>query len=163
VYRSLGGSGSLHKRGYRSTMHAASLRETLAAGCLMHAGWPPVPAGDDGESFAPSSELRLLDPMCGSGTIAIEAALMARNVAPGLLRLNLFGIHAASQQQQQQRGGGAVRTASSSSSSRHGGPLGLAVLRWHDFNQEAFDGAVQEALECVLPTMPPGLSVRMIF
>jgi putative N6-adenine-specific DNA methylase len=39
VYRSLGGSGSLHKRGYRSAMHAASLRETLAAGCLELAGW----------------------------------------------------------------------------------------------------------------------------
>ena len=151
VYRSLGGSGSLHKRGYRSTMHAASLRETLAAGCLMHAGWPPC--ADDGEGFSSSSALRLLDPMCGSGTIAIEAALMARNVAPGLLRLNLFGIHAP---KQQRHDGGTPFF----SSSRHGGPLGFAVLRWHDFNEEAFNSAVEEALDCVLPTMPPGLSVR---
>lgn len=62
----------LHMRGYRQAVGKAPLRETLAAALLIAADWK----GD-----AP-----LLDPMCGSGTIPIEAALMARNVAPGLQR-----------------------------------------------------------------------------
>ncbi|HYW05338.1 MAG TPA: hypothetical protein VE913_00200 [Longimicrobium sp.] len=60
----------LYLRGYRQAVAKAPLRETLAAAMLTGSGWP----GD-----AP-----LLDPMCGSGTIAIEAALMARGIAPGL-------------------------------------------------------------------------------
>jgi len=60
----------LHLRGYRQAVAKAPLRETLAAAMLLGAGW----RGD-----AP-----LLDPMAGSGTIPIEAALLARNVAPGL-------------------------------------------------------------------------------
>lgn len=64
----------MHKRGYRDAMHKSSLRETLAAAMLIMAG------------YAPEKDI-LLDPMCGAGTIAIEAALMARNVAPGLMRL----------------------------------------------------------------------------
>ncbi|HEX8431408.1 MAG TPA: hypothetical protein VF625_08980 [Longimicrobium sp.] len=60
----------LHLRGYRQAVAKAPLRETLAAAMLAGSGWP----GD-----AP-----LLDPMCGSGTIAIEGALMARGIAPGL-------------------------------------------------------------------------------
>ena len=60
----------LHLRGYRQALARAPLRETLAAAALLGSRWP----GD-----AP-----LLDPMCGSGTIPIEGALMARNIAPGL-------------------------------------------------------------------------------
>ncbi len=60
----------LHLRGYRQALARAPLRETLAAASLLGSRWP----GD-----AP-----LLDPMCGSGTIPIEAALMARGIAPGL-------------------------------------------------------------------------------
>ncbi|MFL5382664.1 MAG: class I SAM-dependent RNA methyltransferase [Longimicrobiaceae bacterium] len=60
----------LHLRGYRQALAKAPLRETLAAAMLRGAGW----AGDT----------PLLDPMCGSGTIPIEAALLARNVAPGV-------------------------------------------------------------------------------
>ncbi len=62
----------LHLRGYRQALARAPLRETLAAASLLGSGW----RGD-----AP-----LLDPMCGSGTIAIEGALLARRVAPGLAR-----------------------------------------------------------------------------
>jgi len=62
----------LFKRGYRRDTDAAPLRENLAAGLLALAGWTPgVP---------------LLDPMCGSGTIVAEAALMAADRAPGLSR-----------------------------------------------------------------------------
>jgi putative N6-adenine-specific DNA methylase len=60
----------LHLRGYRQAVAKAPLRETLAAAMLQGAGW----RGDS----------PLLDPMCGSGTIPIEAALLARKVAPGL-------------------------------------------------------------------------------
>jgi putative N6-adenine-specific DNA methylase len=62
----------LFKRGYRSAAGEAPLRENLAAGILRLAGWTP------GEP--------LLDPMCGSGTLLIEAALMALDIAPGARR-----------------------------------------------------------------------------
>ena len=71
---------SLHRRGYRAPgeQSAAPLKETLAAGMLMVAGWDSLLEG--------SEAVGLVDPMCGSGTLAIEAALMAADVAPGLLR-----------------------------------------------------------------------------
>lgn len=63
---------ALFKRGYRTDTGAAPLRENLAAGLLMLAGFP--------------NYLGLLDPFCGSGTIVIEAAMIATNQAPGLNR-----------------------------------------------------------------------------
>lgn len=66
----------LHRRGYRQATAKAPLRETLAAAVLMGAGW-------DGST-------PLADPMCGSGTIAIEAALIARRIAPGHARAFAF-------------------------------------------------------------------------
>ena len=71
VYLDLSGDG-LHRRGYRQQTGDAPLRETLAAALLRLSGWDRKTA--------------FLDPMCGSGTIAIEAALWAANFAPGLLR-----------------------------------------------------------------------------
>lgn len=62
----------LHMRGYRQAVAKAPLRETLAAALLLAAEW---------EGTAP-----LVDPFCGSGTIPIEAALIARRMAPGLHR-----------------------------------------------------------------------------
>lgn len=62
----------LHRRGWRQATAKAPLRETMAAALLMAAGW-------DGSG-------PLVDPMCGSGTIAIEGALMARGIAPGAKR-----------------------------------------------------------------------------
>ncbi|MEO6079417.1 MAG: bifunctional 23S rRNA (guanine(2069)-N(7))-methyltransferase RlmK/23S rRNA (guanine(2445)-N(2))-methyltransferase RlmL [Steroidobacteraceae bacterium] len=67
---------SLSRRGYRLAGGEAPLRENIAAGILMRAGWPRIAAA--GGEF--------LDPMCGSGTFVIEAAWMATNTAPGLLR-----------------------------------------------------------------------------
>lgn len=70
---SLDSSGSsLHRRGYRSAMGLAPLKETLAAALLNLAQWQP--------------NLPLLDPMCGSGTIPLEASLISLNIAPGLFR-----------------------------------------------------------------------------
>lgn len=62
----------LHRRGWRLDTGKAPLRETLAAALLVASGWP--------------ADVPLVDPMCGAGTIAIEAALLARNIAPGLTR-----------------------------------------------------------------------------
>ena len=67
---------ALHRRGWRVQGGAAPLKENLAAAVLLRAGWPAV-AADGGD---------LLDPLCGSGTLPIEATLMAADIAPGLLR-----------------------------------------------------------------------------
>lgn len=67
---------SLHRRGYRSGTGEAPLKENLACALLLRAGWPAI-ASRGGA---------LIDPMCGSGTLLIEAAWMAADVAPGLLR-----------------------------------------------------------------------------
>lgn len=82
VYRDCSGI-SLHRRGYRQIMHAASLNEAAAAGILYMSGWPSIL--NEVESRA-KGEAVLVDPMCGSGTFLIEAALMATNTAPGLFR-----------------------------------------------------------------------------
>jgi 23S rRNA (guanine2445-N2)-methyltransferase / 23S rRNA (guanine2069-N7)-methyltransferase len=72
---------SLHRRGYRGGAGAAPLKENLAAAILVRAGWPAIAAA--GGSF--------VDPMCGSGTLPIEAALIAADIAPGLSRAR-FGF-----------------------------------------------------------------------
>lgn len=70
---SLDSSGeSLHKRGYRVATTEAPISEVLAAGLLLMAGW--------------NGQANFYDPMCGSGTILIEAALIARNIPPGIFR-----------------------------------------------------------------------------
>ncbi|HRN61824.1 MAG TPA: bifunctional 23S rRNA (guanine(2069)-N(7))-methyltransferase RlmK/23S rRNA (guanine(2445)-N(2))-methyltransferase RlmL [Luteimonas sp.] len=70
------GGGPLHRRGWRRAQGEAPLKENLAAAVLLRGGWPALYA--DGGA--------LLDPMCGSGTLLIEGALMAADVAPGLMR-----------------------------------------------------------------------------
>ena len=67
---------ALHQRGYRAGTGDAPLKENLAAAMLLRAGWQNEP---------------FLDPMCGSGTLLIEAAMMATDMAPGLLRQR-FGL-----------------------------------------------------------------------
>ena len=70
---SLDSSGeSLHRRGYRQESVEAPLNEVLAAGMILMTGW--------------HGETDFIDPMCGSGTLLIEAALIAHNMAPGLFR-----------------------------------------------------------------------------
>lgn len=67
---------SLHRRGYRAETMAAPLKENLAATILLRAGWPKIAAKGGA----------LFDPMCGSGTLLIEGAMMAADIAPGYLR-----------------------------------------------------------------------------
>jgi 23S rRNA (guanine2445-N2)-methyltransferase / 23S rRNA (guanine2069-N7)-methyltransferase len=85
----LSGEG-LYRRGYRTQGGQAPLKENLAAAILLRAGWPA--AAREGQA--------LLDPLCGSGTLLIEGALMAADVAPGIFRehfgfLNWAGHDAA--------------------------------------------------------------------
>lgn len=63
---------SLHRRGYRQESVEAPLNEVLAAGMILMSGW--------------KGDTDFIDPMCGSGTLAIEAALIARNISPGVFR-----------------------------------------------------------------------------
>ncbi len=75
---SLDSSGdSLHKRGYRTGMYDAPLNEILAAGMVMLSGW--------------DKKTPLIDPMCGSGTILMEAVMYAKNYPPGLNK-DYFGF-----------------------------------------------------------------------
>lgn len=67
---------SLHKRGYRTKANLAPIKETLAAAMIKLSDWSP--------------DRSLIDPFCGSGTIGIEAALIANNIAPGLNRKFAF-------------------------------------------------------------------------
>ena len=70
---SLDSSGeSLHRRGYRQESVEAPLNEVLAAGMILMMGW--------------TGETDFIDPMCGSGTLPVEAALIARNISPGVFR-----------------------------------------------------------------------------
>lgn len=72
---------SLHRRGWRAEGVPAPLKENLAATLLLRCGWPQIAA--DGGAF--------VDPMCGSGTLPIEAALILADTAPGILR-EYFGF-----------------------------------------------------------------------
>ncbi len=69
--------GGLHRRGYRSETGLAPIRENLAALMVLDSGWP---------SLSADPEAAVVDPMCGAGTLVIEAALIASNKAPGLTR-----------------------------------------------------------------------------
>ena len=110
LYRSLHPPGSLHKRGYRSgsAIHKAAMKESMAAGLLIEAGWKDkvdsVMANyqqrrknhnknndhdDDAEEPQQQQQqrLKLIDPMAGSGSLVIEAAMLASNISPGLMRI----------------------------------------------------------------------------
>jgi 23S rRNA (guanine2445-N2)-methyltransferase / 23S rRNA (guanine2069-N7)-methyltransferase len=73
---------SLHRRGYRREVGHAPLKENLAAALLIRAGWPAL-----AKQGAP-----LVDPLCGAGTLVIEAAMIAADMAPNLSRQR-FGLH----------------------------------------------------------------------
>jgi len=73
---------SLHRRGYRTGQGSAPIKENLAVALLLRAGWPEIAANGGA----------LLDPMCGSGTLIIEGAMMAADIAPGILRGH-YGFH----------------------------------------------------------------------
>ena len=88
LYRDMSGE-SLHRRGYRdAAIHRAALNEAAAAGVLSLAGWS---AACDRARERGLVLPALVDPMCGSGTLLIEGAMMAGRVAPGLIRVDAAG------------------------------------------------------------------------
>ena len=127
LYRSLSGARSMHKRGYRDAMHAASLKENVAAGLLLASGWDP-------ETEA------LADPMCGSGTFLIEAALIAMRRAPGLVAMGAF------------RG-------SNSGDMKWFDRIGCrpAITSWPDFDAGLWREVVSEALQAARPSPPAAI------
>lgn len=127
LYRSLSGTRSMHKRGYRDAMHAASLKENVAAGLLLASGWDP-------ETEA------LADPMCGSGTLVIEAALIAMRRAPGLVAMGAFG-------------------GKSGDGTGWAKEFGWkpAVANWPDFDPALWREVVGEALAAARPAPPAAI------
>ncbi|TJY62885.1 bifunctional 23S rRNA (guanine(2069)-N(7))-methyltransferase RlmK/23S rRNA (guanine(2445)-N(2))-methyltransferase RlmL [Sinimarinibacterium sp. CAU 1509] len=118
---------SLHRRGYRRSGTEAPMKENLAAAILMHAGWPALAA----EGAA------LLDPMCGSGTLLIEGAMIAADIAPGLMRRG-WGFEAW-------RGHQPERWKAVADEARQRRTAGLAVVRNHirggDLDPQAVNAA----------------------
>lgn len=140
---------SLHRRGYRDAQAAAPLKENLAAGLLLLADWPAIAAAGGG----------FVDPMCGSGTLLVEAALMATDTAPGLLRdgagctawhghdADVFAAERAAAQARRRSAGNSI----------HGSDLDPAALRQAAQAAEQLGLAVSVqrcAIEAVRP--PPG-------
>ncbi|HUX14487.1 MAG TPA: THUMP domain-containing protein [Spirochaetia bacterium] len=87
---------SLHRRGYRSRAGEAPLNEVLAAGMILLSGWKPGNA--------------LVDPFCGSGTIAIEAAMIGAGISPGSIRRRIGAGEGARRRRPQERSG-SIRAA----------------------------------------------------
>ena len=87
---------SLHKRGYRQGVGVAPINEVLAAGLLKIAGWMKGAGcreqGAGSKLSATSSQVNFYDPMCGSGTMLIEAAMAANNIPAQYYRGNKFGF-----------------------------------------------------------------------
>ena len=81
LYKCLHPPGSLHRRGYRANaaMHKAAMKESMAAGLLLAAGWK--------DFLKKNNTTTLVDPMAGSGSFVLEAAMMAADLAPGLMRI----------------------------------------------------------------------------
>ncbi len=91
LFRILHHNGSsLHRRGYRSstkTIHKAAMKESLASGLLLQSGWDKLCYTARYKDKLPAV---LIDPMCGSATFCIEAASIASDYAPGLMRMKCF-------------------------------------------------------------------------
>lgn len=151
---------SLHRRGYRAEGVAAPLKENLAAAILLRAGWPAL-----AEQRAP-----LVDVMCGSGTLPIEAALMAADIAPGLSRpyygfLNWAGHDAAAWSS----------LLDEARERRETGLTKLPLIRGYDEDRRAIRAAHENAMQaqlqehitfetralanCAVDDSPPGLVV----
>ena len=121
---------SLHRRGYRSEGGKAPLKENLAAGILLRCGWPKLAAC--GAEF--------LDPMCGSGTIVIEAAMIASDTAPGFGR-EYFGFLGWSQHDASLW----LRLRAEANARSRARRVAKLVIRGHDKDDAAVRNAVANA------------------
>ncbi len=117
---------SLHKRGYRLETGEAPLKENLAAALLRYSGW--------------DRQSPLVDPMCGAGTIAIEAAGYARGVAPGLARSSFGFERWASHDESQRRAVADLRRELAAAAKNEGPPVVAS-----DSSAEALDAAQKNA------------------
>ena len=151
---SVDASGALlHRRGYRQAIAKAPLRETLAAAALLGSGWTP--------------DRPLLDPMCGAGTIAIEAAMIARGIAPGLARaahadgfafMRWPGFDAALLERLTSEARAAVREAAPApilASDRDAGAVEAARANAERAGVAA-DVVIEQRALSALPPVPPG-------
>lgn len=153
---SVDASGALlHQRGFRQAVAQAPLRETLAAAMLLAAGW--------------RGTTPLLDPLCGSGTIPIEAGLLARRIAPGLANEALIprryafeswpGFDAAIMQDVVESARAAVRRdagVSITGSDRHGGAIAAARSNAERAGVAADVTFVRRALTAAVPPTEAG-------
>ena len=151
LYRDMSGE-SLHRRGYRdAAIHRAALNESAAAGVLALAGWADACDKARRSTGAdPQNEYALpvlVDPMCGSGTLLIEAALLAGMVAPGLVRADAARRRSA-------RGGGFEAEGSEFEDDGRGGfverrdtnsDVAYAFERWPDHDRAVLDEVLAEA------------------
>lgn len=126
---------SLHKRGYRVTTTAAPLKEHLAAAILLTAEWPRLAKQGWG----------LIDPMCGSGTFLIEAAMMAADIAPGSLR-DYFGFLYWKQHDKQAW----QRLKAEAERRRHSGLARLPVIMGGDADSKAVKATLDNIAEAGL-------------
>jgi 23S rRNA (guanine2445-N2)-methyltransferase / 23S rRNA (guanine2069-N7)-methyltransferase len=133
---------SLHRRGYRQTQGPAPLKENLAAALLLRAGWPQI-ARDGGA---------LLDPMCGSGTFAIEALLMAADIAPNLGR---FCIRFRTLETTRSVGVGT--SARRSVRARERGLAAAPLIRASDHDERAVEAALRN---CEAACLSPYVTVE---
>tara|TARA_R110002050_G_scaffold1244_5_gene8851 strand:- start:162304 stop:164505 length:2202 start_codon:yes stop_codon:yes gene_type:complete len=117
---------SLHKRGYRVQNTPAPLKEHLAAAILLSAEWPRLAKQGWG----------LIDPMCGSGTFLIEAAMMAADIAPGSLR-DYFGFTYWKQHDKEAW----KRLKAEAERRRHSGLARLPVITGGDSELQAVEAA----------------------
>jgi len=123
----------LHRRGYRQSGVEAPLKENLAAALLLRCGWPAIAAA--GGAF--------VDPMCGSGTLVIEAALIAADVAPGLLRRR-FGF----ERWRQHDAGAWAELRAAALERRRPAALGRGRFRGYDRDQSAIRAALANSGRC---------------
>jgi 23S rRNA G2445 N2-methylase RlmL len=149
LYRDLTGA-SLHKRGYRPIQVKSPLNEALAAGMLLISEW--------------DRQSPLLDPMCGSGTIAIEAALLSGDRAPGIGRLFAFELWPDHDEKlwndlrnkaEERAKAGAANIPPIEAADRHGGALSLARQAARSAGVSSHIHLTQSAIKHLEPSTPP--------
>lgn len=157
---SIDSSGAgLHRRGYRQAVAKAPLRETLAAGIVLASGWDPAEP--------------LIDPFCGSGTIAIEAALLANGMPPGWQRKFAFMNWPGYKPEIWRKVHQSVAPIAPPSqpkivgSDRDAGAIKMArenaaragVSEWVEFKQQAFSAVAPTGQGWVVTNLPYGMRV----
>jgi putative N6-adenine-specific DNA methylase len=133
-----GGGSSLHRRGYRAAMGLAPLKENLAAGLIALTGW-------DGS-------VPLVDPLCGSGTLLLEAAAAALGHAPGLRPPSELGSAAT----------GHGRALGPTASSCPAAARSFSFERWPDFDPGLWRREVEAAAAQTRPARADGSAVAAL-